>query len=64
MIGDSVIILDDSIVPAETVIPSYSVYGGRPAVFQAELPETANYIFRERSLNFYKNFLPKKDEKK
>ena len=58
------IILDDSTVAPETVVPSYSVYGGRPAVFIAELPETTSIVFKDRAMNFYKNFLPLKPAEK
>jgi dynactin-5 len=64
LIGDNVIILDDSNVPPDTVIPSYCVYGGRPATCLQELPETSSLILKEKIFNVYKNFTPKKPEAK
>lgn len=39
IVKDSVRILDDSVVPANMVIPSYSIVGGKPARIVGELPE-------------------------
>lgn len=42
--GENSIILDDSILPPDTMLPANSVYGGRPAILLAETPESANII--------------------
>ena len=40
VIGDNSIVLDNSIVCPDTYIAPFSVYGGRPAIYMGELPET------------------------
>jgi dynactin-5 len=39
-IHDNSKILDSSILAPDTVVPPYSVFGGQPAVFLGELPES------------------------
>ena len=43
-INDNAKILDGSIVAPDTHVPSYTVYGGKPAQFIAELPESIGNI--------------------
>eukprot|EP01016_Furgasonia_blochmanni_P027326 TRINITY_DN2883_c0_g1_i3.p2 TRINITY_DN2883_c0_g1~~TRINITY_DN2883_c0_g1_i3.p2 ORF type:complete len:205 (+),score=47.02 TRINITY_DN2883_c0_g1_i3:189-803(+) len=59
IISDYVKILDDTLVPADMVIPPFTVYGGKPASFMSELPETAPLIHMEQTMNYYRNFVPK-----
>ncbi|CAD8123051.1 unnamed protein product [Paramecium sonneborni] len=59
IIGENSIILDDSILPPDTVVPANSVYGGRPAIYIAETPESTAIIQKQKLINFYKNFVPK-----
>ena len=56
ILKDNCKILDNSILAADTVVPPFSVYGGRPATYIGELPETIGLIHKELSLNYYKNF--------
>ena len=40
VVGNNAVILDNSIVCQDTYIAPYSVYGGKPAIYMGELPET------------------------
>mmetsp|Transcript_38970 Transcript_38970/g.59243 ORF Transcript_38970/g.59243 Transcript_38970/m.59243 type:complete len:95 (-) Transcript_38970:319-603(-) len=55
-INDNVKILDNTIIPPDTSIPQFSVYGGKPARFIAELPESIGIIHREFTTSFYNMF--------
>ena len=56
MIGDNALILDNSIVCPDTYIAPYSVYGGKPAVYMGELPETFPLVQKESCQKFFENF--------
>lgn len=56
-IHDNAKILDNSVLPPDTVIPPNTVYGGRPARFIAELPETAGHVQKEFTTNYYNMFI-------
>lgn len=55
-IHDNSKILDNSVLPPDTTVPPYTVYGGRPAQFIAELPESTGLIHREFTTNYYNMF--------
>ena len=40
IIKDNCKILDNSILTTDTVVPPFTVFGGRPAVYLGELPES------------------------
>ncbi|CAF4701937.1 unnamed protein product, partial [Rotaria magnacalcarata] len=46
------------VIPPETVIPSYTVYGGSPAAFAEDFPETAKELMVDVTQSFYQNFRP------
>mmetsp|Transcript_18019 Transcript_18019/g.30696 ORF Transcript_18019/g.30696 Transcript_18019/m.30696 type:complete len:180 (+) Transcript_18019:98-637(+) len=56
IIHDNVKILEHSILPPDTVVPPFTVYGGRPAQFIAELPESIGQIHKEFAQSYYKMF--------
>ena len=56
-IHDNAKILDNTILPPDSVIPPNTVYGGKPAQFIAELPESAGYIAKEFTVNYYNMFV-------
>jgi dynactin-5 len=74
IIMDCSYILPNSVIPPETVIPSYSefieefvfcleffvlaVYGGSPAAFVEDFPETAKELMVDVTQSFYQNFKP------
>lgn len=55
-IHDNTKILDNSILPPDAIVPPYTVYGGRPAQFIAELPETIGIVHKEFTTNYYNMF--------
>ena len=57
VIHDNVRILDNSIVPPDAVIPPYSIYGGKPALYIAELPEQNSNIVQSQIVEEYHNFV-------
>lgn len=59
-------ILDNSVVAPDTVIPSFTVYGGKPAVYLGELTEAATCIHRINAITYYQRMhvKKKKDNKK
>ena len=60
VINDNAKILDNSIVPPHVVIPQNTVYGGKPARYIAELPESAGQIHKEIVKNFNLMFIEKR----
>lgn len=56
VIKDNCKILDNSILAADTVVPPFTVYGGKPATYIGELPETIGMIHKELTVNYFKNF--------
>ena len=59
-IGECAIILDGSIVTADSVIAPFSVYGGKPALYMGELPESAFIIHKEACISYFNNFVKEK----
>lgn len=57
VIGECSVILDGSIVTADTQIAPYSVYGGKPALYMGELPESTPIVQKEVCINFFNNFV-------
>jgi len=55
-IKDNVIILDGSVIADNTLVPPFSVYGGKPARFISELPLSVAELFAERSRERYRKF--------
>ncbi|KAJ1341551.1 hypothetical protein BSLG_003974 [Batrachochytrium salamandrivorans] len=53
VIKDCVKILDGSVVPANTIIPPFSVYGGNPAKLVDEWTEAAQEIMQEDTVQYY-----------
>lgn len=52
-------ILEDSVLAPDTVVPSFSVYGGRPARFLGELTEAMPFIMKDFTLDFIRKFKPR-----
>jgi len=44
------------VLPPDTVVPPFAVYGGKPAVMVGELPETTPIIHKEAAVQFFRNF--------
>lgn len=43
-------------MPPDTIVPAFTVYGGRPAQFIAELPESISNVHSEFAINYYNIF--------
>lgn len=56
VIGECSVILDGSIVTADTQIAPYSVYGGKPATYMGELPESVPIVQKDACISFFNNF--------
>lgn len=57
VVGDNSIILDNSIVSPDAYIAPFSVYGGKPAVYLGELPETFPLVQKENCQKYFENFV-------
>ncbi|KND02355.1 uncharacterized protein SPPG_02825 [Spizellomyces punctatus DAOM BR117] len=53
IIKDCCKILDGTVIPPNTVIPSFSVYGGNPGRLVDELPESTQELYEARTKQFY-----------
>ncbi|KIS69724.1 putative dynactin Arp1 p25 subunit RO12 [Mycosarcoma maydis] len=58
IIKDCARILDGSVVAPNTVIPSFSIFGGSPARLVGELPETFSESCEAKMKHFYQRFRP------
>ena len=50
-------ILDDTVIPPDTNIPSFTVFGGKPAQYLGELTEAISQINADLAKNYYRNFV-------
>ena len=57
VIYDNTKILDNSIIPADVVIPPFTCWGGSPATCLGGLPETIEKVNSEMTKSYYKNFI-------
>lgn len=58
IIKDCVRILEGSVVAPNTVIPSFSIYGGSPASCVGQLPETFAETCEVKTKDYYARFRP------
>lgn len=58
IIKDCVRILEGSVVAPNTVIPSFSIYGGSPAGCVGQLPETFADTREATTKDYYSRFRP------
>ena len=56
-IHDNCKILDGSILAPDTVVPPYCVFGGQPAIYLGELPESMQIVNENLAKSFYNNFV-------
>ena len=63
VIKDNTKILDNSVLAADTVVPPFTCYGGSPATFLGELPETMMQVNIDLAKTYYKNFIGVDPEK-
>jgi dynactin-5 len=57
IIQDQVQLLDDSVVPPDAVLTSQGLYGGTPARWLAELPDSWCSTQKVRALNLYNSYV-------
>ena len=57
VIKDNTKILDNSVLAPDTVVPPFTVFGGNPATYLGELPETMQQVNMDLAKNYYKNFI-------
>lgn len=49
---------DDTILPPETVVPSFTKYGGSPGLCIGELPECTQELMTDFTRSYYQHFTP------
>lgn len=49
-------IADNTVLPADTTVPSYALYAGNPGQFVEELPENTEYTMKENQAQFYQKY--------
>ncbi|RUS25293.1 trimeric LpxA-like protein [Jimgerdemannia flammicorona] len=59
IVKDCCCIADNTIIPPNTVVPSFSVYEGSPGIFKDELPECAQELYESKTKDFYSKFTPR-----
>lgn len=64
ILKDNCKILDGSVLEPDTVVPSFTVFGGKPAVFQGLLTESFQEMMKTLTLNYYTKFVGIKSNKK
>lgn len=52
---------DDTILPPETVVPSFAKYGGSPGLYNGDLPECTQEMMTDFTRSYYDHFVPSKD---
>lgn len=58
VLKDCCMIEDNSVLPAETVVPSFARYSGNPARLITTLPEAMPDLMTEFTKSYYQHFLP------
>ncbi|KAK2576723.1 hypothetical protein KPH14_005378 [Odynerus spinipes] len=58
ILKDCCYIEDGAVVPPETIVPSYTRFGGSPAVCVEDLPECTLDLMLDFTKNYYQHFLP------
>ncbi|CEM13724.1 unnamed protein product [Vitrella brassicaformis CCMP3155] len=58
VIKDNCRILPGTILPPDTVVPPFTVFGGTPGRCLGELPESVQFVHKERANAYYRRFVP------
>lgn len=58
VLKDCCAIADNTVLPPETVVPPFTVFSGSPGTFTSELPECAQDLMVDFTLNYYQHFKP------
>ena len=59
VIKDCCQIANNSVLPPDTVVATFTLYGGNPAKPIGDLPESTEYLMTDATMQFYKRFVPK-----
>lgn len=51
---------DNTVVPPETTVPSFTTYKGNPAQYVSDLPSCTQEVMMEATKSFYQHFKPQK----
>nr|XP_008121732.1 PREDICTED: dynactin subunit 5 [Anolis carolinensis] len=51
-------ILDNTVLPPETVVPPFTTFSGCPGLFSGELPECTQELMVDVTKSYYQKFLP------
>ena len=57
ILKDNCRIQDGSVLAPDTVVPPYTVFGGQPATYLGELPESTQQVHADFCKTYYKNFI-------
>ncbi|KAF9212252.1 Dynactin subunit 5 [Podila verticillata] len=61
IIKDCCRIEDNTVIPPNSVVPSFSVYKGSPGKLVDELPESIQDIYEAQTKDRYSKFVPSRD---
>ncbi|XP_064478998.1 dynactin subunit 5-like isoform X2 [Ornithodoros turicata] len=59
VLKDCCMIMDNTVLAPETVVPAFAVYSGSPGLFSGELPECTQDIMVDFTKEYYQHFKPK-----
>ena len=62
VLHDNCRILDDSILSMDSEVPPFTVYGGKPALYEADLPESTPFVMKELTTEYYSKFVPRRPD--
>ena len=60
VLKDCSMIEDNTILPPETVVPSFTKFGGSPGLCIGELPECTQEMMTDFTRSYYQHFIPRK----
>ncbi|XP_065220090.1 dynactin subunit 5 [Planococcus citri] len=62
ILKDCSMIADGTVLPPETVVPSFARYGGSPGVYVGELPECTQELMIDYTRSYYQHFVPQQSD--
>ena len=58
VLKDNCKIEDNTILPPDTEVPPFTLYGGRPGEYLMDMPESTPFLHQELTQGFYNRFIP------
>ncbi|CAG9321974.1 unnamed protein product [Blepharisma stoltei] len=58
VLRDNCKIEDGAILSPDTEVPSFTIYGGKPATYLADMPDSTVFMHTELTQGYYNRFLP------